>query len=327
MQHPSCNSIPPSQFSDIQGDWFCTYEDRPEYAVTLGVLAGSFSVNYPRAQLLIASPLDPSTIYPTLPPGSHFIHWRPEIGGWNVKPELLAKALMAGARTAAWIDADIFVSRDFHRILPQSQETLVVCDEARSLTTQNTAEWARRLGRKPGRFLPRQINSAFVRVHASHQALLNAWKNVCHDPAYQAQQKRPFNERDDPFKGDQDILTGLLASEEFDRIPLFQLRAGRDIAHLLGGSGFGPHERLATIWRGQPPFLHAHGYPKPWMATSGNDWLALNPYVCAVRNLGRRLGWHLPWLQLPGGKSRLFNALSFGNPALAGLPFVLKPSR
>jgi len=311
-------------FPPLKGDWLCSYEDRPSSAVTLGILAGSLAANCPDAQLLIASPIDPSGINPPLPSNCQFVRWQPEIGGWNVKPELMLKVLNSGARTATWIDADIFVLSDYRRNLPTAQDCMIVCEEVSHLDPKDTRDWARRLGREPGRYLPRQINSALVSCHRSHLPLLAAWQEVCHDPEYQSQQRRHFDDREDPFKGDQDILSGLLSSKDFQDIQLHQLRSGIDIAHLLGKNGFGSYDRLATIWRGIPPLLHVHGYPKPWTSNPVTEWLALNPYVCAVRNLGGRLRWHLPWTKFPGKRSQVFNTLFLGNPALAGLPLFLK---
>ena len=316
-------SLPGSNFPTLDGDWFCAYEDRADYAVGLGILASSLAVNSPDARLLVASPLDPASIYPRIPSNCIFVPWSPEVGGWNVKPELLEHLLVAGARTATWIDADIFVHGDIGKLLPEDPALLVVCEETGILESKDVAEWARRLGRAPGRIFPRQINSSIVRVCMKHLPLLNSWKEVCHSPAYQEQQARPFDERDDPFKGDQDILTALLASVEYRDVCFHQLRGGRDIADLLCAQGFSIRERLDTIRQGIPPLLHAHGYPKPWMVSPGN-WMALNPYVCAVRNLASRSDWDLHWARLPDWKSAFFYHLFLGNPALAGLPFLLR---
>ena len=311
-------------FPEFDGDWFCTFEDRPDCAVTLGILAGSIAVHSPGTRLLVATPLNLSDIRPALPPECLHVQWRPAVGGWNVKPELLENILSAGARTAAWIDADIFVYRDIRLRLPADPSVLVVAGEVDTLPSRDMQLWSRRLGREPGRVLPRQINSAFVRAGPVHLPLLRMWREVCHSPSYQEEQSKPFALRKDPFKGDQDILSGLLSSEEFRGVDYHVLRSGRDIAHLLGLRGFSLSDRLATLWRGVPPLLHAHGYPKPW-AADPDDWLALNPYVCAVRDLAGRRGWEIPWVSFPGARASLFYRLSFGQPALAGLPFMLKP--
>lgn len=305
----------------LEGDWLCAYEDRPDCAATLSILAGSVARNCPSSNLLIASPLDLDAIAPPLPHGTRVLRWKPMVGGWNAKPELLALLLRAGARTACWVDADIFVSGDLRRRMPDDPQILVVAEEVASLPSRDTAEWAIRMGLRVGRRLQRQVNSAVVRASAAHLPLLDAWHRECSSAAYLSEQAKPFDDREDPFKGDQDVLSALLASETFAMLDFFALRSGRDIAHLLGSGGFSLKERLSSLWRGVPVLLHSHGYPKPWLCPP-NEWLSVSPYVCAVRSLYKGHPSDVPWTRPATPRAAAVCSVFRDHPALCGVPFL-----
>jgi hypothetical protein len=51
-----------------EGDWLRAYEDGPDFALTLSILADGVVKNRPAANILIASALDLSSVVPPLVP-------------------------------------------------------------------------------------------------------------------------------------------------------------------------------------------------------------------------------------------------------------------
>ena len=83
-------------------------------------------------------------------------------------------------------------------------------------------------------------------------------------PAYLKAQAQPWYERPLHMIGDQEVLTGLLGSVDFQETSIRLLRRGTDIAQCFGPAGFTPVERLRSMIGHRPAFVHAMG-PKPWL--------------------------------------------------------------
>jgi hypothetical protein len=133
---------------------------------------------------------------------------------------------------------------------------------------------------------------------------------------------------------DQDLLTALLGSKRFERIPLKLLRRGTDIVQDIPGRGYAVGERISNFLRGRvPPMLHAQGDCKPWLANDPKQIqklkaallrtnVELSPYFSEARTYKRALGEAAPCLEFRSPLARFFKLMTFGNSTLQGLPLA-----
>jgi hypothetical protein len=182
---------------------------------------------------------------------------------------------------------------------------------------------------KPGRWLPYVINSGFVRVTQAHRALLEAWRDLLRHPAYLRAQKRHLYKRPVHMLGDQDVLTALVASEQFSQIPLMYLRRGRDIVQSVGPAGFALGERLRGLGRDLAPLVHCAG-TKPWDLPSvpaqheslklryERAYLETSPYVWAARAYRDQLEEPMAGLDVQTLAARACRWLTHDHPVLQG---------
>lgn len=182
-------------------------------------------------------------------------------GGWNVKPTLLLDCLRSHTDKCLWIDADIVLSR-------RPRLDMVTPPESMAVATQPGVHDDRRstwMGRQVAKPLTQQINSALVYVTRQHVDLLKEWEAVLLSTAYQSLQKKQC--RPEYCNGDQDVLSGLLASTDranmnIDKIDYFY--SGEDILH---GTQLSLGQRFVSRL---PPFVHAHPL-KPWFLPLKKD--------------------------------------------------------
>ena len=185
---------------------------------------------------------------------------------WNVKPQALLELLQEGKQEVIWIDSDIVTTKD---ILPTfsglDPTTIAVSEEALWGRRNETGGLRARLwGYRVKRIFPFSINTAVMRVTQSHIPLLEKWRTILESPEYKLAQKWEWNKRPIHMVGDQDVLTALLSSDEFDVVPVKVLRRGIDIVQYFGPFGFTLLERTRCIFKGMPTFIHSQG-SKPWM--------------------------------------------------------------
>ena len=275
-----------------------------------------------------------------------FLDWAHELGsekitvrttaisgayGWNVKPQALLQLLNEGYQEVLWIDSDILATKD---IVPTfsnlNRDVLVVTEEA--LLGQNELDALRaRLWRFPvGRKFPFPLNTSIMRVTQEHVPLLKRWKEILESPSYQHAQQQPMNRRPLHMFSDQDVLTALLSSDEFQAIPIKVLRRGHDIIQYFGHYGFTLEERFTCMVRGMPTFIHQQGF-KPWLADpdakpSGlrdkikATYRDLSPYTLVAKALDpATIG---SWARPRSKVSRALRALGFGYLPLVGLPIA-----
>ncbi|HVU51425.1 MAG TPA: nucleotide-diphospho-sugar transferase [Polyangia bacterium] len=251
-----------------------------------------------------------------------------QLRGWNAKPFLLLRLLDAGHDEAVWLDSDLIVAGDFRRLF--ADDWSVVSTEelqrhSRKDARLRTTGWGFPLGRQ----LSHVLNSALVRVRASHRDLLTEWARLMRTPEYQAAQRMPLGARPAHMMGDQDVLTALLGSEAFAHVPLQLLRRGRDIIHDPHG-GYHPFDRVANVFRREPALVHAQS-GRPWRYARPPSPLAewsryynflhveTSPYGHHARTYRGELGEDAPFLEVRSRFGRAAWALSRGNPHLPGM--------
>jgi hypothetical protein len=279
------------------------YEDRASDVVAVKILVASIRRHAPTVEIDLTLPPATAADAAWLVAQGN-VTLRTDATGlgakYDVKPAVLARALREGADEAVWIDSDIVVVRDFRPLFRGlSPEHVGVVEETFGVPYQGGTTRTVGLGFRVGRKMRLTANSCVTRVTASHHPLLSAWEKRLREPDYVAAQAQPLNERAQWFKGDQDVLTGLLGSEEFAHLPIHWLRRGRDVAHCfqLGGVGYNVHERLRNIARGVPPvFAHSCG-DRPWRPPEGRPTLHLetSPYTLEAARYEATVGESLPW--------------------------------
>lgn len=245
---------------------FLTFEDRSRDLVALKLLVLSMADNMSGSRLHIPTRRLPSEALDwlkTQPNVTLHSDLEPTGTGWNIKPSLLLQMLAKLGERITWIDADIIVRKrpmQLSGALPSA--TLVVAEEGfrwgkgSSLRTKG-------LKLVFGRELGYTVNSCVVSATVEHRRLLEDWLALSNSPDYLAAQSAKFSDRPRHIAGDQDLLTGLLGSKDYENIDLVRLRSGKDIAHCMGAIDYPLGQRLRTILSGEPSLVHAQA-SKVW---------------------------------------------------------------
>jgi fermentation-respiration switch protein FrsA (DUF1100 family) len=295
---------------------YVLYEDRPSAWVGLKLAVLSLSDQVPGARIVARAPH-------ASPELRAWFAQRPGVTlddtelagarGWDVKPRVLLEALRSST-SAAWLDTDVIVAGDLEGLLAGvPAQTLVATEETHWGRAQGGVHRTVAWGLAPGRPLPVTINTGFLRVHASHTPLLEAWRDLLADPRYVAAQAKPYAQRPRHLFGDQDVLTALMASAEFSDLDLRLLAQGTEIAQCFGASGYTAAQRLkAVVTRaGLPVLIHAMNV-KPWTPhpRSGSPLQRirstyrrlhgrLTPYTAVASRYAEALDEPAPWLGKP----------------------------
>lgn len=316
------------------------YEDRPRDLVGLQLAVASLLRHSPGHPVRVSAPGAPRELV-------RWLEGQPSVtvvdsddlagSGWNIKPQVLRRALREGHDGVCWLDSDMLVTGDLGAALAtRSPGALLVTDDfwyARERgSLSRTLAWGLPTGRVPGC----SVNTGLVRVTSGHLPLLDAWQELLEDPRYLAAQARPYGERPLHLLGDQEVLAAMLGSRDHAGLALDWLRRGRDVAQCFASAGFSPAERLGawSPWApGRRPLLvHAMG-PKPWAVLRDpaadpreRRHMRLSPYTALaagyVEQLGGQSGAALDWAtaQPHGTLERVALRL---DPALRELPLAV----
>ena len=253
----------------------------------------------------------------------------------NVKPQALLHLMDEGHDDIVWIDSDIIVAQDishlFHKLDP---EVLVITEEAMCRARYDPDGLRARLwGFKVGRTHPFVLNTGVIRGTKSHRAFLSRWRELLESDQYTEFQHLNWRSRPSHMIGDQDVLTALLASQEYANVPLKILKRGKDIIQYFGSHGYTISERLSNVLLGAPTFIHSQG-AKPWI----QDWqrrttrsvreswemlhLDLSPYTLVARKYRENLDCDTSWMQSHSTFGSFLRGLGLWYPPLVGLPFA-----
>lgn len=303
---------------------FLTFEDREQDLPALMLLAVSLQRHCPKARLhLPARDLGAKALDWMGRQANVVLHrdlWA-EDTFWNIKPYLLEQMLARGIKRITWLDADLMLTADPSRHFDLGDDTILVAQEGFRSRFAGTGGRTISIGRTIARELGYTVNSCVVSVTARHASLLDRWKSFLRSDLYQTADRRFI-------VGDQDVLGGLLGSDEFGQVPVAALRTGRDIAHDMLPGDFGVFQRIATLAQGEPQFVHAQGR-KTWRYAPGSpDATALQSQLSLHRHWAKTHRADLPadqtgWIAQDGALSRLMIRLFPGSPSLRGLPIGL----
>lgn len=319
----------------------CIHEDRAEYLIGVKLAVVSLARNSPDVPIFVSCPNADVEFLSWLKrqPNASPIELKNIIGkGWNIKPSVLLQMLRT-FENVRWIDSDIIVSDDIREHFRECDEKLLVAAQEtfwgqRQGGSFRTAAW----GLKPGREFNTTVNSGILRVTRYHQPLLEAWQLMLNHPAYLKAQSQPWYERPLHMIGDQEVLTGLLGSVDFQDLPIRLLRRGIDIAQCFGPAGFTPVERLRAMAGHGPTFVHAMG-PKPWLRQfpapsvlklnfkNLRNWyqfvsLEASSYSVVASNY-RNENLNVDWTKPRSFTGKLLWQLSFGTLETVGFPLAL----
>jgi hypothetical protein len=275
----------------------CLYEDRPQQVAGLKVLLLSLIRYCPTWPVRLRFPGIGSALREWLKQFNHIDvteEYLPGSGSYNVKPSVLLDGLSTGAESCLWLDTDVLVNGQLDFIAAVCPECVVVTQdpwEYAEGSSHRSASW----GMESGRSLPGPLNSAIVRVSGHHVDLLRAWEKLLTGQAYLAEQAKLPHLRNGHMLGDQDALSGLLASQMFASVPLRKLCHSTEILQHHGAGAYGLVQRWSNVVHGMPPLIHAMGSIKPWRAPGHpsllrdsasyyeRTYLELSPYVHYAR--------------------------------------------
>lgn len=313
----------------------CIYEDRIEEEVGIRILISSLRRYNPNLEIFAFLPNatdDLSNWLKDIPLVRRFTLTEGSPSGWNIKPDLLQKALEF-ADAAVWIDSDIMVTAPIpDQFFDPTAPRIIVAEEALWARDRNDGgRRAKAWDLEPERLLESGVNSCVVAVNRSHLPLLERWKELLGDTRYVTAQKGNYLDRPFHLFGDQDLLTVVLSTAPFHKTPLEMLRIGKGITQCFGLFGFTPGERVRWLRRGPTLFIHSQG-PKPWRRQNTAKatlvqsldliYRDTSPYTLIARSYSSDLSgsdWTKPRTRL-GGLSRL---AGFGSIALSGFPIAL----
>ena len=246
--------------------------------------------------------------------------------GWSVKPSLLKLLLEENDGDVIWCDSDIILASPVMGLIDKlAKEVFVATEEyiwgKAKGSRMRTAGWKF----KEARPLKSTVNSCLMRVNKYHLPLLDAWDRKLTSPDYLAAQAAEWSQRPLHLVSDQDVLTALLASEEFAAVPLHLLRNGRDIAQCFQEDGYAVHDRLRNAFlRRTPPLVHAQG-GKPWIKGPRASYQQLSPYNRIAAPYVKEGSLPDEWLGADDFPARLMDGLFLHEPNLRGLlPAVRK---
>lgn len=208
------------------------------------------------------------------------------------------------------------------------EQTVVLCDSQGQPDDRRTTFWHLPVSRR----FDRLVNTCFIRFTQVHAGLLLHWRNLVHAEKFQQIQQLPLHERPSYLFGDQDLLEGLLMSEQFHRLPVKFLRHGYEMIHT--SSLYTSKERLQVLRQEKQKavfFLHAHGV-KPWMliyrkpsSFNVSDVIVeLSPYIAEAKLYRHLLESDTSWMNSRTALGCLCSLLGLNNSHLKGL-FVIFP--
>jgi len=317
---------------------FCLAEDREGAEIGIKFAILSLRDHCPEAHVFLYRPQPIPDFVRWLqaqPQVTLIDHWPAGAQGWNCKPHTLLPLLQAGWQETIWLDSDALLSASLSPLLDSLKEDeILVAEEASSQPDKGTELRTRGWNLPVGRALPNTLNSAVLRVTASHEPLLRRWQECLAGEEYHRYDDRPLMERPPHVRSDQDVLNALIGSVEFAHYPVRLLRTGRDIIHCGGALGYGLGERLSGIFGSPPLVLHAIG-GKPWVLLGpgcpDKGWFGrlrrlmqeLSPYVVATRAYREEVQEPCPWLDHHTFLGSVLRVLGLGNHALRGLPVTV----
>lgn len=326
----------------------CIAEDRQREEIAIKLLLLSLDRHCPDLRVELFFP-------PAAPSFQHWLNRLPQVNlrttpitqnaEWDIKPYALLKLLEEGHEEVWWIDSDIILTRDFRSTIRRGRlrgavgkltpAELVTTEEALYGHYRDEGYRARAWGFAIGRSLPFNLNSGVVRVTPNHLPLLQRWRQLLESEIYQQAKHQPYGQKPFHLFGDQDVLTALLASQEFADIPLRILERGTGIIQYFGIAGYTMPERLQNLFGGLPPFIHAQR-EKPWHRSltpphfrSRRNYLEfvrmdISPYCLAAAQYRSQLPEaDLTWMDAHSQAGKILRFLGFGNAALTGLPIAL----
>lgn len=255
--------------------------------------------------------------------------------GWNIKPHLLLDLLKQGYEEVWWLDTDILITCDFiNKYVDVNPEDLIISEEAmygsHSDNGLRTTLWGLSLGNP----LPFSLNTSVMRVTPNHIHLVERWCELLENETYRKAQNKDWKERPKHMLGDQDVLTALVGSKEFQTITLKPLYIGKDIIQYFGLSAYTTKSRLINLKKGIPSFIHCQRW-KPWalQASLGDEtglrkyimglYIELSPYRQLALPYSDQLEEQCNWLTHSSFPAKIFIILGCNNPALTGLPLQM----
>jgi hypothetical protein len=313
---------------------FISYEDRTNYLDGLKLLCLSFAKHCPDERLRLFFPEIPSALLEWVEQkhikNIELKKIETTVNGWGVKAELLLVCLEQGFKEVVWIDSDILITNSIAQAIDKKENDAIILancpgiSDGRRATTWNL---------KVCRTFDSLINTCFIRVTPSHKELLSTWKSLISSSKFQLIQKNKFQERPSYLFGDQDLLEGLLMSENFCLIPVYFMRHGCEIVH--ASSIYSVTDRFKVLLRHfktrqSPIMLHAHGI-KPWMLVHRKPssfnltdvLVELSPYSKAATSYKELLESNTEWMKPRTLLGNLCNFISLYNPHLRGIPVLV----
>lgn len=324
----------------------CIHEDRLSHLVGLRLAVLSLQAHCPKLEIIVSCPNPPQSLFNWISGLTNIkLKSFPELGkvGWNIKPALLLKLLHSGYTNVIWLDSDVIVNGNILELIANyDADVLVATEEPYWGQLQGGSFRTTAWGLSFARAFDCTINTGVIRATSHHIILLEAWQTMLNHPIYLKVQSLPAFERPLHMVGDQEVLTALMCSTEFEDITVVLLERGRVIAQCFGAAGFTPLERLKNIVQFNAPALfHAMG-EKPWTKDIrppkllNKDQkilynlrryyeyvtLELSPYTVIARKY-QKVESENTWMNTNSNLAKMCFFLGFGSPNLIGFPLAI----
>ncbi len=304
-----------------------SFEDRAFNNVALKLLALSLAKHQPDARLHLYQRQIDRSLQEWMKRHAagvsvHQIHVEKGVG-WNVKPQILIRALSELSGEVVWIDTDIILAGPLPDFGSLSPRDLVYAEERGTYDPRRATFWG--LTPSPP---PTSINSCYLRVTRAHRPLLDKWEQLTKEPDFLRAQELSHGDRPAHLNSDQDLLAGLLGSTLRGELGVSDLIPARIGQHILHNIAITVRSRIRPL----PPLIHALGV-KPWMlpVRGRADWkavrLELSPYAAVAETYLAHPGlvdenlrlWVRP-VTLTG---RFCNFVSCGHPVHRSTPLYI----
>lgn len=308
----------------MSGPIYCTYEDRKAEFPGVALLVASLCKTTRPERVLVFGANIPEWF-------RNFVRRYPEVelrdneaflsSGWSVKPEVLMRVLDCRPRYAIWLDADIVVALNISSLFSRVNESTFVCaEEPKWASLNNHPSRAKAWGLRSSREFSPSLNSCVVRVSEKHRGILQKWRSLMQSSEYKAAQDIEFSRRPIHLSGDQEVLHGILTSDQYSSVPVHVLESGIDIAQCHLPDGYSATARLRHVWKRTPPMVHAQGC-KPWRSDSVRPlYHDLSTYLYIARRYSNDLTCDMKWVYPRSFLAWTIQLAMLNEPNLAGLP-------
>lgn len=240
--------------------------------------------------------------------------------GFNIKPDLLLWGLDKGYERVTFIDADIILTRALPKFFMDPAEDAIIASQTAPLNKVRTKVRTDFWGFKQGRRFIRDPSGCFLSASKKHRSLLNSWAKLLTDERYLSAKNLQDEKTLIPVRGDDEVLSALLGSEQYAHLKLVFLNSTSQIAQCGTPGSYTVHSRLRSLLGHKPYLIHAVGN-KPWLR---EEPYYKHPYSIEARAYANQLDEECNWsIKASHQRDKLWSRVYYNNSAMCDLPAAL----